>query len=309
MFKPFRGNTYILLSLLLVFLIWLIYRVSLMTQTPSEPVAPTPRPHVVAVQLDTDTTLDDDLILIDTQYDALIEIAKPGLTLDCAGHLLSGSAKVIISVSETSGVTVRNCRIKAPGIGIQAMATGDLHIENVQVSSDKRGIFLANVRNATVTNSRLYAPEADSKATAIETYQGHEITIEKNDVTGYMQGVLFTASSHFTARENRIDSIVETGIGTFNDGEKGTRNGTIENNTISHCLMGMEIYNGSTDIVVRSNRISDCATSVVLEDSGTTDRYLAVTGIVFENNVSINNGTPQVNLRNRSEYEYLITRF
>jgi parallel beta-helix repeat protein len=48
-----------------------------------------------------------------------VVIGADGITLDCAGHTISGPGNVGIDLSGRTGVTVKNCTVTGFGIGFQ----------------------------------------------------------------------------------------------------------------------------------------------------------------------------------------------
>ena len=86
-----------------------------------------------ALVISSDTTL--------TADSGPIIVAGDGTTLDCAGHLITGTAIVGINVL-ASHVTVRNCRVEGFDVGIQTSGAGTRILANATTGNDQ-GIRLA----------------------------------------------------------------------------------------------------------------------------------------------------------------------
>ena len=98
-----------------------------------------------------DTTLTED-------HQGTIQIEADDVILDCAGHTVTGgsSSGTIISL-QTSGVTVRNCRIEdAPDVGLY----GSFHriVDNVIVNSGVSGIDVRGV-GVTISGNQIIGAE------------------------------------------------------------------------------------------------------------------------------------------------------
>ena len=93
-----------------------------------------------------DTTLSAD-------YSGQILVVGTGVTLDCAGHRVTGSGEVVGINVVAQGVTVTSCQVQGFGVGIQTSSSESRLLANV-VSNNDQGIRLAGGSNATVSGNR-----------------------------------------------------------------------------------------------------------------------------------------------------------
>jgi parallel beta-helix repeat protein len=89
---------------------------------------------------------------LSADYSGQIVVVGTAVTLDCAGHRVTGSGELVGINVVASGVTVTKCQVEGFGVGIQTSADSTRILANV-VSSNDQGIRLAGGSNATVSGN------------------------------------------------------------------------------------------------------------------------------------------------------------
>jgi parallel beta-helix repeat protein len=191
-----------------------------------------------------DTTLTED-------HDGSIYIAADNVTLDCAGHRVTGDGSGFgISVG-ANGVTVTNCKVQRFSTGIYTAAQGTRILGNVLVENGE-GLRLSGATGATVSDNT--ARESDLWG-IIACCHASENTISDN-----------------TTRKNRL-----LGIGL--------------NNASSNRVTGnVSRQNGNGFDISFSSEFNTILNNVAANNAGTGFGFTAGNNNLIEGNVSMNNG-------------------
>jgi parallel beta-helix repeat protein len=148
-----------------------------------------------------------------------IIVAGAGVTLDCAGHQVTGTAIVGINVL-ANDATVTNCRVQGFDVGIQTSGDATRIVANVLTSNDQ-GIRLAGATNGTVSGN---TATLNGSWGIIAAQDAVGNTIERNTANG--NGVLgIVLNSSFG---NVVTSNVAEG-----NGDSGIRLDGASSNTVS----------------------------------------------------------------------------
>lgn len=238
----------------------------------------------------TDTTLQEDHDFEGGDYDVLVKISASDVTLDCGGFRISGATSYGLLVENVSNVTVQNCHFEGPFQGLLADNAEKLTVFNSSFTVHTNGMHAFHADKLFLDSTSFLPKPAPSKGFAVEIKDARGVTVRKNRLSGFDQGLLLYGIDGFEARDNQIDQITETGIGTFQmDKERITQKGTIEGNTIRGCMMGLEIHAGSREIRIEGNDVTDCTMAVRLDDGYDTPSFNPIKDIRFAGNTFVDN--------------------
>ena len=267
-------------------------------QAPEVVYAPSAMPPIsenpaTGLVVDKDTVLDQDLLFNDKKYELLAAVTQDNVTLDCRGHKIAGNANYGINIHEVKGVKVKNCAIDGPFQGINIWSVDDVLIMNTSLNVRMNGMHVIDTKGVILDNVTMHPDLEPGKGFAVEIKRTKNAIVRKCSMRGFDQGILLYGTTEFTVKDNLIQNITETGIGTFMIvKEMTTGNGRIENNHIQKALMGMEIHSGSHNIHIANNRVENCRIPLRMDDEHKTSRYTPVTDIVLEGNIMKDNIDP-----------------
>jgi hypothetical protein len=229
--------------------------------------------------------------------DAFFDIIAGNTEIDCRGHSIIGTAREGISAQWKSGIHIRDCVIEGVDYGLAMKNISGLKIEKCRVRARRAGIQVINSTGIELTEIEagpLSGVFRDSSG--FNFLKSSRIQVRRCIVRDMPQGILFYGSSDFEVSENRIERMYETGIGTFHDADfTGCDNGRIVGNVVEQALYGVEIFAGSSDILVKGNTFTRCAMGVRVNDNRSVERILPVKNIRLAGNTLIG-GSQMVNL-------------
>ncbi len=238
----------------------------------------------------TDTSLAKDHEIDGGHNDVLVKIAASDVTLDCAGHRISGATNYGLLVANVSNVTVENCHFDGPFQGLLADNAEKLSIHNSTFTVQNNGMHAIGTDKLFLDGTSFQSRPSPSAGFAVEVKDSKDVTVRKNRIHGFHQGLLFYGVDEFVARDNRIELITETGIGTFQmDKERISKNGMIKGNEIRACMMGLEIHAGSRNIRIEGNNITECSMAVRMDDGYSTPSFSPIEKIHFAGNTLAGN--------------------
>jgi len=228
-----------------------------------------------------------------------ITVAGSGVTLDCAGHHVTGTAIVGINVL-ANNVTVTNCHVAGFSVGIQTSGDATRLLANVLTSNDQ-GIRLAGATNGqtsgnTATSNRSWGIIAAEGAT------GNTIDHNTADNNGIL-GIVVNSSSGNLVTSNVAQGNTDTGIrldfapgntvssnnadanqhyGILDYGAGTGGNNTIVGNTANHnVLLGIALNTTSRDAVSGNSANNNGVTGIDVGLSSSSQ---------IQDNVAMHNG-------------------
>jgi parallel beta-helix repeat protein len=139
-----------------------------------------------------------------------VEIIASNITLDCAGHSITGPGGYGIHFSNRQGVTVKNCNISNFSWGIYVRDASNNILANNTVFQNIYGIYLYEFNNSILTG---------------------------NNASNNNQGICLF-HSHSNALTNNISTLGNYGIELYSSGGNTLTNNTISNNNYNFSLYG-----------------------------------------------------------------------
>ena len=201
--------------------------------------------------IDSDVVLSSDILGCNDT--TILEVRADDVTLDCAGHILSGEDSVGIYVSG-SGVTVKNCNVILRG-------------------EESYGVFFGG-DNINFVDNKIEAPGEYSIAGIID-YDKTGIVIEGNTIMGGEVGIQFYSDAYDNVVRNNIITMGKSTAIMMGYGNSGH---IIEGNTITSGS-GVILYLSSNkntpieDVIFRGNTFN-CGLSLInTEYLGTMEFY------------------------------------
>jgi parallel beta-helix repeat protein len=203
--------------------------------------------------ISSDTTLTAD-------FNGQIVVVGSGVTLNCAGHLVSGEGSGVGVNVVANGVSVTNCRVQAFDTGILTNSDAT-HILSNRVGHNGEGIRLSGATNAAVSKNRatqnqfwgIIAAEGTSGAaiTANSANNNGMIGIALNTATG--NRVSDNSANH--NGDTGLDSLLSSGNQILNNaamhnGNQGFGFESASNNTVTE--------NSATNNGTRGNGCGFC---------------------------------------------------
>lgn len=232
------------------------------------------RPGTLLVPVDTELGQD---------YSGAIIIDSSGVTLDCAGHRITGTGQGAgVTVVDANDVTITDCTIEGFEVGIvlansersaiegnrvldsQAgvvvMESSQIAVADNTISARDRGIRIANTRGSAIARNK-----CSGSSVGFDLFDATGNTLSENRATGNdfsafsltnADGNVFEQnevdSSHFgfvltASSDNTLDSnVVARGYGWFSFGfQEGSDGNTVTNNRVTGGGLAFTVYIGS----------------------------------------------------------------
>jgi len=108
---------------------------------------PHPKETVGCLKIEQDTVLSEDVYYAADSDAACIEIVQP-VTLDCAGHLISGVYGDYGILVSTSNAVVKNCAVDNAFVNAIGLLGDNNRVENVRITSGETAIYIEGNGNA-----------------------------------------------------------------------------------------------------------------------------------------------------------------
>jgi len=131
--------------------------------------------------------------IIDSTISYCMDIVGTDITLDCAGHLIDGNDAVTYGIylsrtsSESSNVTVRNCRISDYSNGVYIRNSNDNLIDNISINSGmSTQIMSYTSHNNTYRNINI--SDQQSSGISFYLYYSHNNSIEEFTLSNVYRG-------------------------------------------------------------------------------------------------------------------------
>ena len=197
----------------------------------------------------------------DTLY-TVIEIEEDNITLDGAGHTVTGSGTGYgIRLSERTGVTVTDVSVEEFYIGIGLHYSDNNTVTSNVTNSNTYGIYLRDCSSNTVTGNTVEW----SGYIGIALQECSNTTLTGNVATNNPYGIRLWMSSDNTVTDNTLD-LGSQGIVVSN----GNSN-TVADNTVSNLSNGIYIQGpSSSDNVVTNNTVNNNHNGIRLESCSNT---------------------------------------
>ncbi len=165
-------------------------------------------------------------------HDGQIIIIADGITLDCAGHTVTGSGTAAvetgINILKHTGVTVKNCHVRQFNVGIGLDEANANTVTNNSVSNVNSGIFLQTSDNNSITANSVTSA-GDWFGYGLFDGSDHNTLTENTASTIGGLGFIVWASNDNTLSDNSALNGIGIGLGA-NDGAAGN---AFTNNTSS----------------------------------------------------------------------------
>lgn len=201
-------------------------------------------------------TLTADTILAEDHAGSII-VGADGITLDCAGHSITGTGSGTgISLEDRTGVTVKNCHVSNFENGIRVIRSPNNTLEKNDVSDNVvNGIVVAFVSHGT----RLVENTVNRNRTGIVVrFDSNGNTIVGNTVNENFHGLLVVGSQNNVITDNTASDNGNNGIFLL----RGSHENTIRRNTANgNVRAGIKIWDSNDNIVeantANGNGVSD----------------------------------------------------
>ncbi len=220
-----------------------------------------------------DTTLAED-------HQGQIEVVADGVTLDCAGHRVTGSDFAGILLQGRQGVTVRNCDVSGffhgiavlaaskntlrqntthdnvgAGIVLDQQSTGNLIAANAVRGNGHNGIQISFSHRNVITGNRA---ERNAGTGGIALGQANENLVTANASTGNAAfGISVEGASNRvignTARSNGAPGGFEAGIVVF----PSSRNTLVAANHVAENNQGIRLEDATGSIVIGNHAVAN----------------------------------------------------
>ena len=204
-----------------------------------------------------------------------IEIAADGVTLDCAGHRVSGPGNVGIAVHDRRDVTLQNCEVHGFETGIELTETSASRVIGSTILANHVGISVTGgAENELIGNTGEFNRWAH---VVLEESAGN--LLQDNTLHGSRSGITIATGEGNVIDSNRITASV-VGVELSND-----RGSTLVDNEVELIVgRGTGFALGrSADSIVRGNRVTGADVGFSIFASGSTfeDNSTTSTGIGF----------------------------
>lgn len=218
--------------------------------------------------INSDTTLTAD-------FSGQIVVVGSGVTLNCAGHLVSGDGSGVGINVVVAGVSVKNCRVQAFVTGIQTTSDAT-HIVGNDVAYNGEGIRLAGATNADVSANTAAHNQAWG-IIAAEGTNGAVITGNAANNNGELGIALNTATG------NRVsDNSANNNGGNGFDLLLSSGNQILNNASAHNGGGGFSLINGSDNTVTGNSATNDTGGGFWFNDSSSN---------TVSNNAAFRNGS------------------
>jgi len=178
-----------------------------------------------------------------------VEIAVNDITLDGAGHTISGSGSGTgILLTSKSGVTIKNCNVQAFANGIFLSSSAFNTLTNNTVANNGFGIYLSFSPSNTLTNNTV----ANNTAfTSINLFHSPSNTLTSNIVTNTSTGINVFRSSSSILTNNTVNYNgrgIHVRDSSFN---------TIKNNQVNNNGIGISLFVRGNFTTVTGNQVNN----------------------------------------------------
>jgi len=194
--------------------------------------------------------------------DTCFTIEADNVTLDCAGHSITGedSGDGIDNTNGNSYVTVRNCEVTGFSTGIDLMSNADNVIENNTVNSNYYGIYLGDSSNNIIANNTASSNGQDGISLYSSPYNiVVNNTVHDNQGNGYGGGIFLESDSdHNTIADNDFSSNADIGILLVASSDNVIANNTVDSTRNDYGDGdGILLYSGSDYNSITNNTAND----------------------------------------------------
>jgi len=217
---------------------------------------------------------------VDGVNSACLIIASDNVDFDCNGHTVSHDDTPMTGGIITNGsaatsysnITIRNCGVSDYSYNIYLHYADDSLITESTTDGGGAGLAITRSLNSNITNS-------ESSGDSVGIY------VSYSDYSGIYGNVVHDSpgeafhlenANYLDVRRNTVYNVDSFGIGLPND----CRHGTIEDNILYNCMLGIVVGENSDDINVTSNSISGGAYGIYLYRS---DRAIVSGNTVYDN--------------------------
>ena len=235
-------------------------------------------------------------ILVDTvlteDHDGRIVIGADNVTLDCAGHTVTGPGRLAglpgVSVFQRTGVTVKNCVLRDFNDAFRVGESDFNTFKNNSMSTLRQG-FTVSQSNNNVFEGNTVADANDFFGFSLASSHGNTLT--DNTVMDSEHGFLFINSddnvlTNNTALRNRVGVGGRLGGNGFDI--KNSDNNVLSNNVADDNLKGFIVWVGAVGNDLSGNSASRNDQWGFVDD--TTDSGTAGTANTYQGNVCLRNG-------------------
>lgn len=221
--------------------------------------------------------------VLTADHDGPVVVAGDDLTLDCAGHSISGFGEVGVKVEDREGVVIRNCRVSGFDVGFRLESSTDIQLDSNQVvdvgdisvqlidthdsqlggnTSDRPGcdafVLEGSSKNVLSDNSA-----RDSGCSGFAFFDSSDNVLSRAVVTGSnFEGAFLSGSIRNVLEENSIADVGGVGIAMVGE---SSGNQVVGNDISRSGFEGIYVDESS------ANRLEENE----LRDSGTTGVLLA----------------------------------
>jgi parallel beta-helix repeat protein len=245
----------------------------------------------------------DDTITTTTTLSAdhggAIVVGADGITLDCAGHRVSGTGPAGIQLTNRTGVTVKNCRVSGFTNGIMLVSSsGNTIARNVATGNAQTCIYLVQQSNRNLVTGNTSSGngwygvwlQLDSSRNTVTgnvanndsfsgffVIQSSQNTLSRNVARangGAPVGPLDAGQGFYLFQADRNALVRNVAAANVSDGfqlQGSSRNSLIRNDGSSNQRHGFGLFSGSDrnllDHDVASNEIGSSASGFYLENS------------------------------------------
>jgi parallel beta-helix repeat protein len=222
----------------------------------------------------TSTTLSED-------HQGSIVISGTGVTLDCAGHRVTGSGVGVgVGINVVAdGVTVTRCQVQGFDVGIQTSAASTRILANV-LKRNNQGVRLAGGTNATVSRN-IASENRDFGIIAAEGANGATIGANAANNNGLIGIALNTATNNVVAM-NVANQNGETGIDVA---FSSSYNRILNNAVVKNGNHGVHLFESDNNTIV-----GNVAYSNGTPGNGTGFAFNSSSGNTVSRNVALKNG-------------------
>ncbi|MBW2979781.1 right-handed parallel beta-helix repeat-containing protein, partial [Candidatus Woesearchaeota archaeon] len=197
-----------------------------------------------------DTTLGKNLS--QTGSGTCITIGADDITLDCAGHNITGdqsSTSYGIDNNGKDNVTVKNCNVNnfTQGIYWRGGANDGLLINNTAYDNVETGIYLLSSNNNNLTSNTVTFNTQDG--ILVRQGSNHNILTNNTANNNSRYGIYVWSSSNTTLTSNTANNNTDYGIYIYFQAD----NNTLTSNTANDNKRGIYVYLGSNNILTSNN--------------------------------------------------------
>jgi len=219
--------------------------------------------------------LKKDLVFSEGKLDALITFTDNGITLDCKGHSIIGHAPYGFLIQEKSDIKITNCFLRSPYFAGLVSESKNIEITNSRFQVQSSGFHMGLSAGIKINNSFFRPENLLCPGFVCEFIKCRDVDVSNTNQMGFEQGYIFYSSQDFQVTSSLFAYINEIAVGTYPlKEEKSGKRGKILGNKVSKSTIGFKIHKGITDLLIKSNDVSDCFRSfsiVELDDSPLTN--------------------------------------